>query len=247
MAENGEYLFEIDVFTPFTLPMKRLNDYIGDLVDLFGNEDSVHFMRVEPGSAAPAVVVDAPAIIRVEKRLLAVKTGSASGRAMTAYRNLNDKLADDGAIARLYSRQGDLLIFLGRQLAASPEIGPITEAGSIEGEVIGVAGRDETIQIYLREGEKILTCTGTKEKARALAQHLFEGKVRVQGEGKWKRNKTGEWILVSFFVESFTRLLLESHAEVVKQLRSIENEELRNTIPLSVLEEIRSEAGERVS
>jgi hypothetical protein len=247
MAENGEYLFEIDVFTPLTLPMKRLNDYIADLVNLFGNEDSVHFLRVEEGSASPAVLVEPTAIVRVEKRLLAVKTGSASGRAMNAYRSLNDKLADDGAVARLYSRQGDLLIFPGRELAASPEIGPITEVGSIEGEVIGVAGRDETIQIYLREGEKILTCTGSKEKARALAQHLFEGKVRVQGEGKWKRSKTGEWTLVSFFVESFTRLMLESHTEIVKQLRSIESEELRNVTPLTVLEEIRSEAGERVS
>jgi hypothetical protein len=246
MAEHGEYIFEIDAFTPLTLPMKRLRDYMGDLVDLFGNEENVHFLRVEEGSAAPAMYVDPAAVVRVERRLLAVKTGSASVRATRAYRDLNTKLGEDNAIAKLYSRQGELLYFPGRELEASPQIGPIREAGSIEGEVIGVAGRDETIQIYLREGEKIHTCTGSKEKARALAVHLFEGKVRVYGEGKWKRNKTGEWELDGFIVESFTPLLREPHTEVVKQLRSIESEELKKVTPLTVLDQIRSEAGEGI-
>jgi hypothetical protein len=245
VAEHGEYIFEIDVFTPLTLSMKRLNEYIGDLINLFANEDSVHFLRVEEGSASPTMFVDAPAVVRVERRILAVKTGGASVRAKRAFDGLNNKLAEDNAVARLYSRQGDLLYFPGRELGTSPEIGPIREPGTLEGEVIGVAGRDETIQIYLREGERIHTCTGSKEKARALALHLFEGKVRVFGEGKWKRTKSGEWELSSFFVDSFVPLKTEPHTEVVKDLRSIESAELaRIKSPMSYLEELRQEAGE---
>jgi len=247
MAEFGEYIFQIDAFTPQTLPMKRLNEYIGDLVNLFANEDSVHFLRVEEGSASPTMFVENAAVVRVERRLLAVRTGSGSVRAMKAYRELNNKLGEDNAVATLFSKQGELLHFPGRELVVSPEVGPIKETGSLEGEVIGVAGRDETIQIYLREGEKIHTCTSSKDKARELARHLFEGKVRVYGEGKWKRTKTGEWELDSFFVDSFAPLRMEPLSEVVERLRAIETEELKHgKTPLSLLDEIRQEAGESV-
>jgi hypothetical protein len=245
MPEHGEYVFEIDVFTPLTLSMKRLHEYVGDLVNLFANEESVHFLRVEEGSASPTMFVDPSAVVRVERRLLAVKTGGASIRASRAFNALNNKLGEDNAVARLYSRQGDLLYFPGRELGTSPEIGPIRESGTLEGEVIGVAGRDETIQIYLREGERIHTCTGSKEKARALALHLFEGKVRIFGDGRWIRTKSGDWELDSFVVDSFVSLKTEPHSEVVRDVRAIESAELsRIKSPISYLEELRQEAGE---
>lgn len=245
MAEHGVYIFEIDVFTPLTLPMKRLHEYIGDLINLFGNEDQVHFLRVEEGSASPTVYVDPAAVVRVERRLLAVKTGGATRRAMGGFAALNDKLLEDNGTADLRSRQGNILHFPGKEQGASPEIGPVREPGTLEGEVIGVAGRDETIQIYLREGEKMHTCTGSKEQARALAQYLFEGKVRVFGEAKWKRTKHGNWELDLFFVDSFVALKTDPLGEVVKRLRSIESAELAQVrSPLNYLEEIRQEAGE---
>ena len=245
MAEHGEYIFEIDVFTPLTLPMKRLHEYIGDLINLFGNEDQVHFLRVEEGSASPVFYVEPPAVVRVDRRLLAVKTGSASRRAMVSFSALNDKLLEDNGTATLRSRQNKLLHFPGREQGASPEIGPVREPGTIEGEVIGVAGRDETIQIYLREGEKMHTCTGSKEQARALAQYLFEGKVRVFGDARWKRTKHGNWELEFFFIDSFVALKTDPLSEVVKRLRSIESTKwAEGKSRLNYLEEIWQEAGE---
>ena len=243
MAELGEYIFRIDVFTPVTLSMKRLNDYIGELVDLFANENHVHFLRVEEGSAAPVVHVDPPAIVRVERRLLAVKTGVGSRRAMKAFTGLNDKLAEDNGIADLVSLAGRVIHFPGRKRYASPEIGPIREPGTLEGEVIGVAGRDETVQVYLREGERIHTCTGSKEQARALAQYLFEGKVRVFGDGRWRRTKAGEWELYRFVIDSFLPLKTEPLSAIVTRLRSIESAEL-SLDPLGYLGEILQESGE---
>lgn len=247
MAEHGEYRFEIDVFTPLTISMKRLNEYIGDLVNLFGNEEHVHFLRVEEGSAAPTVFVyPPPAIPHVERRILAVKTHGASARATKAFNAINTKLGEDGAVARLISKQGELLYFPGRELSTSPQIGPIKEHGTLEGEIIGIAGRDETVQVYLRELEKIHTCTTqNRDKARDLAKYLFEGKVRVSGEGTWYRTKSGQWELKSFIVESFSPLRGEAISEVVSRLRSIESEELKQIKnPLTFLDELRQEAGE---
>jgi hypothetical protein len=49
---NGEYRFRIeDSYTPATLPMERLADYIAVLARLLGDQANVHFRGVEHGSA----------------------------------------------------------------------------------------------------------------------------------------------------------------------------------------------------
>jgi hypothetical protein len=45
MAERGEYKFHIDVFTPLTLPMTRLKDYIVGLVSYSGT--TISFISCE--------------------------------------------------------------------------------------------------------------------------------------------------------------------------------------------------------
>ena len=42
-----EYRFEIDAFTPDTIPMARLAQYLGDIARMMGQEASVHFARVD--------------------------------------------------------------------------------------------------------------------------------------------------------------------------------------------------------
>lgn len=49
----------------------------------------------------------------------------------------------------------------------------------LEGEVFQIGGKDETIQIYLEDGERTHICTTSREKGREIAaQYLFKGKVR---------------------------------------------------------------------
>src|SRR5437870_424459 len=129
MPERGEYQFDIDAFTPLSLPMKRLYEYMADLIDLFAHEDHVHFLRVDEGSAKPSVMVDSHVVAKVERRLMAVAAASASARAMAAYTSLNDKLFDDDAVAELTGPNGKILHFPGRERVFSPEIGPLVETG----------------------------------------------------------------------------------------------------------------------
>jgi hypothetical protein len=44
-----EYTFRIDVFTPETMPMARLAEYLAELSKLVGHSQSTHFDRVAPG------------------------------------------------------------------------------------------------------------------------------------------------------------------------------------------------------
>ena len=54
-----EYRFKIDAaYTPETMPMARLAEYIRELSTLLGNQDKVHFDRLEEGSTVPIIRVD---------------------------------------------------------------------------------------------------------------------------------------------------------------------------------------------
>jgi hypothetical protein len=42
-----EYVFRIDAFTPDTLPMARLAEYLSALAKLLGHQEHTHFVRVD--------------------------------------------------------------------------------------------------------------------------------------------------------------------------------------------------------
>jgi hypothetical protein len=243
MPEIGEYKFAIDAFTPLTLPMKRLYDYLADLIDLFAYESNVHFLRVDEGSAAPSIYVDQSVIHRVETRLYAVASSTASGRAMEAFAALNEKLAEDNAVAELTGRTGRILYFPGRERVISPEVGPIVEIGVVEGEIIQIGGRDDSISVYVRDGEQIKICTTTREKGREIAaEHLFR-KVRIHGTATWKRTKESLWKQVRFNIVSVVPIKTDSLSKVVSNLRSIHVPELEEIEdPIKFLDEINREA-----
>jgi hypothetical protein len=246
MADRGEYKFHIDAFNPLTLPMARLKDYLIGLIDLFGNDDFVHFLRVEEGTAAPTCFVEPRVVGKVEHRLVLVKSGGADERAQNAFTFLNDRLFDDNAVADLTDHQGVVLHFPGREAVREPEIGPITETGVLEGEVFQIGGKDESIQIYLRDGERTHICTTSREKGREIAaEYLFKGRVRIHGEGQWKRLKDERWKLTKFDVSRVEPLGTDKLSDVVNRLRAIESPELKKIKdPLAYLDEIKRDAGD---
>ena len=74
--ENGGiFHFKITGYTPSTLPMARLAEYMADLAALLGHEDHVHFIRVGEGSADLIHQVEEPEQPKVIERLHLVKQG----------------------------------------------------------------------------------------------------------------------------------------------------------------------------
>ena len=51
MSNDKERRFKNDVFTPETLPMERLAEYMLQFAKLLGEPERVHFVDVEAGSA----------------------------------------------------------------------------------------------------------------------------------------------------------------------------------------------------
>ncbi|MEO8154379.1 MAG: hypothetical protein ABI605_15020 [Rhizobacter sp.] len=207
MTEFVVYDFRIDVWRPETLPMKRLSEYTRELARLFGSSDQVHLLKIRKGSAVPEIAVASSAQASVAERLRLVGTPGADAEIARPYLELNSFLRDDGGSAVLKIKGGArILDFPGCRTPLSEEI-VIHESGTLDGMVIRVGGKDETVPVWL-EGEhrEKLPCISSRPVAKELAVHLFGEPVRVSGDGTWKRNSERVWELVTFSIKSWIPL-----------------------------------------
>ena len=65
--QQTEYRFKIDAYSPETIPMARLAEYMSDLAVLFGNRENVHFVQLEPGSTTLLQRIEYEAVPKVKR------------------------------------------------------------------------------------------------------------------------------------------------------------------------------------
>ena len=223
MRDEYEYRFVIDSFTPDTLPMLRLAEYMAELVRLLGTAERVHFVRLESGSTALVQVVEPQAASKVRERVHAVARDQAPDDAAKAFKTLNRYLADDNAIGSLWEGGGaELLRFPGREQLAPLTFGAFNQPGVLDGVLIRVGGRDDTVPVHLRDCERIHMCNATRDMARRLAVHLYGPTLRVQGDGRWERDVDGSWLMKRFNITEFFELDEAPLSKVAKRLRNVE-------------------------
>ena len=63
-----EYEFQIDAFSPATIPMARLAQYLAELAALLGQPERVHFEKLKKGSVRLVARVEHEAIPKVRMR-----------------------------------------------------------------------------------------------------------------------------------------------------------------------------------
>ena len=217
------YYFAIDALTPDRLPMARLAEYMADLASLFGHKEHVHFDRVAPGSAVLVQHVDDDHRDRVRERLDSASVdGAVPIDVADAVESLNARLAKDDATGRLSDRSGaEVICFPGRDRPSPRTFGPFNEMCSFDGMLIRVGGKDESVPVHLQAGDKIHICNADRALARRLAPHLYEGTLRVWGEGRWEREADGSWKLHRFNISEFKLLDDAPLGQVVEQLRAV--------------------------
>ncbi len=221
MASGEEIKLTIDAFAPRTLPMARLSKYLAELAELLGNDANVHFSRVEEGSARLVAYSDFTALPKIRGRLNDVLGGSAPKSAVKAYHELDELLAQDNAIADIQVGGSKVIEFPGRRRATQERLGPIHRSASIEGQIFQVGGKDETINIHLRDKDKIFKCEASIELARRIVVYLLAGRVRLHGEGEWYRVSGEGWRMSSFTVKDFVSLDNMPLSRTVLDIREI--------------------------
>jgi hypothetical protein len=218
----AEYRFKIDAFTPETMPMARLAEYMRELSQMLGEPGAVHFRRLEAGSTILVHKIEHEAIPKVRERVSNVRRGDGPKEALRAYKTINKFLRDDNAVGFLQDKKAGAVIirFPGRE-EAEEKFPSVRQHGSIDGIVIRVGGADETVPVWLEAEEKqIAGCYTTRPIAKQLGAKLFEP-VRIFGKGRWSRDSEGAWSLVEFKIESFEPLQDASLSDALTELRAI--------------------------
>ena len=226
-AHRRRYRFVIDEsFTPETLPMSRLAEYMSDIADLFGEKPFVHFVQIEAGSTALLQDVEHEAYPKVRTRLYDVKRGEGPSDAKRAYDALNRRLAADNASGVLVEEMEPetptrVLDFPGRRMFVDAEYGPLTQAGRLHGVVIVIGGETDPVPVHLEDGDEVHICRAKRHIAKKLAHNIFGRPVRVEGNGRWVRDSLGAWKMKTFTITSFIVLEDTALSEVIATLRQV--------------------------
>ena len=221
MNTEHQFRFKIDSYTPATIPMKRLAEYMAELALLLGHEKSVHFIGLEEGSAVLVQTVEAPEYPKVVDRVTSLNRGEARPEVIKAFTKLDAMLANDNAIGVLSDGGlGSVVKFPGRERPAALAYGAFTQDGSLDGTLIRVGGKDDTVPVHLQDGERIYPCNTTRELAREMAVHIFGAPLRVHGSGRWRRHPDGGWEM-KFQVSSYEVLDSTDLLSVVAKLRAV--------------------------
>jgi hypothetical protein len=220
MPGDDVYELYIDALTPTTISMARLAEYMADFAELLGHQEQVHFEAVKAGSLSLASRVEPVAQNKVRRRLDEVRYGNGPKAAAKAYQSLDNRLAEDNAVGRIVHRAAKVIEFPGRARVREHSTGPVEQVGTLDGEVIQIGGRDETINVHLKTGEDVMHCITTKAVARRLAHHMFGPPVRLNGVGMWSRSESGKWALRSFTVRDFDTLDQTPLPKLLENLRA---------------------------
>lgn len=215
-----DIIFRIEGFTPETLPMSRLAEYLGTLARLLGEKERVHFVEIRPGSACAVARPEPPAAPKVRERMVLAQIGGDEEIAAHVAA-LDRMLADDNASGELReSGPAGLIIRFPGANARSAELGPVVEDGSITGELVSVGGRDRTAHAILRDGDTTYRCEMEKDLAKAMGGFLYGPPLRVAGRGTWRRTREGKWELIRFKAVSFEALEEVTLTDAAARLRA---------------------------
>lgn len=217
------YRFVIDAYTPDTLPMWRLADYMADLARLLGEVEHVHFGHLEIGSTVLVQHIEHEAAPKVQRRLQAVARDDAPEDAAKAFKALNRRLADDNATASLCEDGGaEVIRFPGREQPQPLTFGAFNQTGTLDGQLVRIGGRDDTAWVHLQDRDTVHVCNARRDLARRLARYLYADTLRVHGQGRWERDAEGTWILKRFTITDFDVLDDAPLSDAVERLREVE-------------------------
>lgn len=224
MIGPDDYELRVDAWTPASIPMARLAQYMAELARLLGHAESVHFLRLRKGST----------------RLESAHSPEAQDDVRSAISRLDAMLREDNAVGQLSRGADNIIRFPGRELTQPERIGPLRQHTECDGVLVRIGGRDETAHAHLVDAEgRVWNCSVSREMARDMAHHLFGAPLRVSGTARWARAEHGEWMLLDFRASDFRVLNDERLGEAVARLRNVETDWQTRDDPLSLLQGIR--------
>lgn len=222
MSDDGavRFTFHIDKFAPIDVPMRRLAAYLDEFARLLGEEALTRFDGVAEGSTRITALSLPMAVPKVRARLAAAREGALDD-ARRAVNRLDLMLSEDNTSGTLVEdgEPGIIIRFPGAN-ARKVQLPVVAEAGSLQGELVRIGGRDTTAHAMLRDDSLIYTCIVSHDLARALGKHLFGPLLCLHGRGRWRRTQDGVWEVEDFRADAFDVLDNASLVKAAEKLRA---------------------------
>jgi len=216
------FSLRIKGFTPENLPLSRMAEYVSALAELIGDDVQASFERVTKGSAQLKINIrDDDAEIAVNKIRLASSADEGSS-ARRGYEKIQSLLASDKTSAEFRPHKGAVILNFPGAPKNVLRLATLKETGEINGRIIKVGGRDETIPISIRIPDgSVVSCTANVEMARKLKRYLLEPiDVILFGEGKWQRTESGAWEIIDFRILDVSEIDFANFDAELEKVRS---------------------------
>lgn len=226
MADFEEFSFVIPAFSPETMPLDRLIEYLQQISVVIGDPANMHLISIEKSSTAPRFRVPKRAALEAKERAARVYRGEATKDQTRAYDRLRRMVRRDapGATrpAILSSARAVIL-----EIHAAPDdsgaLSGIRQMTLLDGLLISIGGVGDAASIRLQslDGQIISGITAPRGLAKEMAKLIYEP-LRISGPGLWGRSEEGVWGLEKMQVQSYELLEDDSLSHVFAELRDLD-------------------------
>lgn len=223
MADYEEFKFVIPAFTPETMPLDRLLEYLQQIAAVIGDASQLHLIKIEQSSTAPVFKMDTRVAYEAKDRADRFRSGQGTTNQHRAYDRLRRMVRHDtgqsGRPARLHWRSNVVI-----EIPPAPDetaLSGIRQATTLDGLLVSVGGVGDSAAIRLQslDGTVVSKLSAERSVAKELARRIYEP-VRVSGPGTWGRSEDGVWGLERMQIQSFEPLDDEPLSAVMAKLRA---------------------------
>lgn len=223
MADLERFEFTVPGYTPDTMPLDRLMEYLGQLAIILGQPSDLHLVAIERSSTRPVLMMRHDVAARARTRVSEVRQGGGSVRRREAFHTIRRMVSEDGGVpAVLRAREGELLEFPGVALGADQVVHSVRQQTSLEGTLVRVGGIGDNAQLLIQDlsGVVIAGCTASRALAREMGPHIYRP-LRVSGIATWHRTAAGNWEISRLHVQTFDPLEEDEHEDALTQLNAV--------------------------
>lgn len=227
MADFEDLKIVIPAFTPETMPLDRLIEYLQQAAQVIGDPAELHLIGVEKGSTAPVLRLKTSVAVKARENIARVERGEGTQRQADAFRRMRRMVwrdaRDAGRPALLRSDSAVLLEIPPAQDTSA--ISGIRQQTTIDGQLtrIGGVGDYAALQMQDLSGKVLTGISASKSLAKEMAKLIYEP-IRISGIGVWCRDEEGQWAIEKMQVQSFEPLDDDDAIGMLHQLRALKVE-----------------------
>jgi len=226
-----------------TISLDEVGALLADFAQLLGKDAWPRYHSITRGSISMTARVAAQSEMDVKTRAFLLRTGDAPDDAVRARERISRRLGSHRARRATVvdsSKAKVVEIPIERIDSDIVDLPSLSRAGSLQGKVIRLGGRKETVPIDIEDVDgHVYACKASRAIAKRLAAYMFEYTVRVHGTGRWQRADDGIWHVEEFQISDFDPLDDQNLKDAVAELREIDSAWKQQDDALEQLENLR--------